>query len=144
MFHTSTNHCQNMDFFNQTTSWFPLHSSPLEWCHGFLVALSSLICLQNFLPWHSQPSIADYTKCRSLCTVTTLSAEHCTVDYTKCRSMFKQISHTAENSLQISTGTEARGYHGVSILNPQGVKFVHGTKTKYKDKNDTKCNNFTL
>ena len=49
-----------------------------------------------------------------------------------CRlSSVQQVRHKVEHSLHMdSTGTEARGYYGISTLILQGVKFVHKRETK--------------
>ena len=39
--------------------------------------------------------------------------------------------------------TETRGYHGISIMIPRGVKIYTRNEDKYQTKNDTICNNYT-
>ena len=77
-------------------------------CHGFsLVALSSLTHATDLCLDIVSPAWTDFPKSRALPTLST-------VDYTKWRSVFTVT--TVFNRDQ--TGMEAREYYGISILIP--------------------------
>ena len=112
MFYTSTNPCHRV--FTSTSSFFSSVACVME----FLMALSNLICLYRSLPWYSQPSIADYPKYRTL---------H--------RWLHKM--QITDQTGQIKTDTEARGYYGFCTQNEDKINDKISVKT------DTKCNNYT-
>ena len=130
MFHTSTNPWQTEIFLAWHHPGVPLKNVVMETSSSSVKSDLS----PNSLPWDSQPSIADYAKCRALYIE----------DYTQCRSLFiKDQTQKArvENSFQMHSteGREynvAREYYVESVYwFHRGMKFVHETKTKWHGQN---------